>query len=241
LIGNENWIREGAGMRVLTCLIVAVSIVCCVASDGFAQRKRQRKGNAANAVKPVGQAEIIGTIKTVFAIGAESTGLQIEANGLTFELDLADNAKLNAQVEELSQKDQVAQVCGELVFLKGIERRKGRWVLRVKSVKSAKKKSKDICRVELFGKIESSDNISIGGETTGRTLDLGGAEPWELDVSDSCEAERTADELVGKSVRVVGTMSAGKGVERRDRRIVKVDKLTKSSRRKVKLSRNFCD
>ena len=116
-------------MRVLTCLIVAVSIVCCVASDGFAQRKRQRKGKEPKAVKAVGQADIVGSIETAFAIGAETSGLQIDANGLRFELDLAGNAKLNAQIEGLSQKGQAAHVCGELVFLKGVERRKGRWVL----------------------------------------------------------------------------------------------------------------
>lgn len=233
-------------MRVLTCLIVAVSIMSCVASDGFGQRKRQRKGNAARALKAVGQADIIGSIETVFAIGAETTGLQIEANGLRFELDLADNPELDAQIEGLSRKNEgdkakAAHVCGELVFLKGIEHRKGRWVVQVKSVKPAKKKSKDNCRVELFGKIESSGKISIGGETTGRTLDLGGVEPWELDVSGSRQAEKAADELVGKSVRVVGTMSAAKGVERGDRRIIKVDKLTKSTRRKAKLDPKFCD
>lgn len=91
-----------------------MSMVCCVASDGFAQRKRQRTGKEPKAVKAVSQADIVGTIETVFAIGAETTGLQIDANGLRFELDLADNAKLNAQIEGLSKKDQAAHVCGEL-------------------------------------------------------------------------------------------------------------------------------
>lgn len=78
---------------------------------------------------------IIGTLKTgVFAIGGETTGTMITANGITWELDFGDNDKLRESVSSLNGKQ--VRVSGTLERKSGVEI-KERWIVTVARLKAA--------------------------------------------------------------------------------------------------------
>jgi len=69
----------------------------------------------------------------VFAIGGETTGTVISANGVTWELDLSDSAELRGNAEKLH--DRVVVVSGTLQIKRGIEIQQ-RWIVTVDSIKN---------------------------------------------------------------------------------------------------------
>ena len=74
-----------------------------------------------------------GIVKSgVVAIGAETTGTTITANGVTWELEL--QGKQASRASELNGR--MAVVTGELTVLRGVERRE-RPVVKVKSIRAA--------------------------------------------------------------------------------------------------------
>lgn len=70
----------------------------------------------------------------VVAIGGETTGFQISAKGIKWELDFGDNVKLRKLAEKLHE--QQVTVTGELSVKPGVEIRR-RWIVAVASLKAA--------------------------------------------------------------------------------------------------------
>ena len=66
--------------------------------------------------------------------------------------------------------------------------------------------------------------VAIGGETTGVVLDTKGGK-FELDLGKNKELRDRAAKLNGKPVTVTGTLTVRKGVEVKERRIIRVTEL----------------
>jgi hypothetical protein len=76
---------------------------------------------------------VVGTLRTsVAAIGGETTGTTVTANGITWELDFGKNASLRAAVEKFDGK--LVTVTGALERRAGVEI-KERWIVVVTSLK----------------------------------------------------------------------------------------------------------
>jgi len=80
--------------------------------------------------------------------------------------------------------------------------------------------SPDYIKVEIKGTL-STGVMAIGGETTGTIIQSGDVR-WELDFGDNKELRQTAAKLNRKTVIVTGTYERRRGVEIRERHIVKV-------------------
>ncbi|MCP4464516.1 MAG: hypothetical protein GY819_17105 [Planctomycetaceae bacterium] len=78
-------------------------------------------------------------------------------------------------------------------------------------------------KVEVRGKL-NNEVMAIGGETTGAAITANGV-TWELDFSDSPNSQRESAAMNGKLVVVKGELSLKRGVEIRQRWIVKVDSI----------------
>ncbi|HEY1065857.1 MAG TPA: hypothetical protein VGE52_07100, partial [Pirellulales bacterium] len=79
--------------------------------------------------------EVCGVLKHgVFAIGGETTGAEITANRVTWELDFHGDDELRSQAETLNGKSVVVR--GELEKRAGVER-PARWIVQVKEFKAA--------------------------------------------------------------------------------------------------------
>lgn len=75
-------------------------------------------------------------------------------------------------------------------------------------------------KVEIKGTLETG-LMAIGGETTGTVVRVKNV-TWELDLGNSKELAALATKLQKKTVLVTGTYQKVKGVEIRERHIVKV-------------------
>lgn len=76
---------------------------------------------------------VTGTIETgIMAIGGESTGTVIRANGMTLEVDSQGNAELQQAMER--QTGQRVELKGELTKKKGVEIRE-RWIIQASELK----------------------------------------------------------------------------------------------------------
>lgn len=71
----------------------------------------------------------------VFAIGGETTGVQITAGNVTFELELGRNRDLRKRAKRLD--GQTVVVTGELTLRRGVEIPQ-RWIVNVKTLREAK-------------------------------------------------------------------------------------------------------
>lgn len=78
--------------------------------------------------------------------------------------------------------------------------------------------------VEVTGKLRTGI-MAIGGETTGTILSIPGQGTYELDLSGNAELQKSAEALSGQPVKVKGTLAIKAGVEVKERRIIKVDRL----------------
>jgi hypothetical protein len=83
-------------------------------------------------------------------------------------------------------------------------------------------------KVEIQGTLKT-DIVAIGGETTGTTITVKGKNTidvtWELDLGANKEFVALAKKLDGKTALVTGKYFKQKGVEVRERHIVKVSDL----------------
>jgi hypothetical protein len=69
--------------------------------------------------------------------------------------------------------------------------------------------------------------VAIGGETTGTTLDVAGAnQSYELDLHDDAALTKQAGNLSAKQVTVTGYLTTKKGVEIAERKIIVVSTIT---------------
>jgi hypothetical protein len=76
---------------------------------------------------------VVGTLRTgVVAIGGETTGTTVTANGIMWELDFGKNVSLRAAAEKLDGK--LVTVTGMLERRAGVEI-KERWIVVVTSLK----------------------------------------------------------------------------------------------------------
>lgn len=102
----------------------ALAVMCCITVA-------QEKGPAEQI-----KVEVKGKLETgVIAIGAETTGTTITANGITWELDVGKNAKLKKTLSALDGKTVVAK--GTLTRRAGVETGQ-RWIVIVSSLEAAK-------------------------------------------------------------------------------------------------------
>jgi len=83
-------------------------------------------------------------------------------------------------------------------------------------------------KVEIKGTLKTGI-VAIGGETTGTTITVKGKDvsdvTWELDLGGNEELVAAAKKLDGQTALVTGTYTKKKGVEIRERQIVKVTSL----------------
>jgi len=78
----------------------------------------------------------------------------------------------------------------------------------------------DYIKVEIKGRLQTG-MMAIGGETTGTVIRVNNV-TWELDLGRNEELRKLATELNKKTVLVTGTYEKRKGVEVRERHVVKV-------------------
>ena len=110
-------------------ILIALSLVLLMSVPGSGQDKAPPKAGEFIRV------EVQGKLQTgIMAIGGETTGTIITANGVTWELDLGGNADLQKKAEELNGKQ--ALVRGELSRRQGVEV-KERWIVKVGSLEAA--------------------------------------------------------------------------------------------------------
>ncbi len=97
---------------------------------------------AAEPAKESISVDVVGTLKTgIVAIGAETTGATITANGVTWEVDTGDNAELRETAAKLNGK--VVKLSGTLERRKGVEISE-RWIVHVKSVQAAEGEKREL-------------------------------------------------------------------------------------------------
>jgi hypothetical protein len=83
--------------------------------------------------------------------------------------------------------------------------------------------SSDYVKVEIRGTLKTG-MMAIGGETTGTVIRMNNL-TWELDFGKDKELQELSNKLNNKTVLVTGTYEKRKGVEVRERHIVKVSTL----------------
>jgi hypothetical protein len=88
--------------------------------------------------------------------------------------------------------------------------------------------SGDYIKVEIKGTLQTG-MMAIGGETTGTIIRANNVQ-WELDLGGNAQLQANAEKLDGKSVVVTGRYEKRKGVEIRERHIVKVETLKAAGR-----------
>ena len=76
--------------------------------------------------------EILGTLRHgIVAVGGETTGTEITAKNITWELDIGREAELRQLAEKLDGKEVIVK--GELEVRKGIEISR-RWIVKVRKM-----------------------------------------------------------------------------------------------------------
>lgn len=96
-------------------------------------------GSPAPAADESISVKVVGKLRAgVVAIGGETTGFTITANGVTWELDFGKNEELATAAEKLDEKLVVVE--GTLQRRAGVEK-KERWIVTVKELKEPAKKS----------------------------------------------------------------------------------------------------
>jgi hypothetical protein len=85
-------------------------------------------------------------------------------------------------------------------------------------------------KVEVKGKL-STGIVAVGGETTGTEVETKDGK-YELDLSGDKDLQKKAEGLDGKEVVVKGTLEVRKGVEVKERKIIKVAELKEAGDKK---------
>ncbi|MDA1015000.1 MAG: hypothetical protein O3A00_11190 [Planctomycetota bacterium] len=138
--------------------------------------------------------EISGKIEVgLVAIGGETTGSELSADGWTFELSSSDQQIL-ATAGELAQNQTPAYVKGRFRLVKGIER-SDRWVLDVASLSRAEPNT-EFVRVECQGRFKANDRIE---NVIANTVKSSGVR-WIADLSAAKNPESVQQLLEKKGV-----------------------------------------
>ncbi|VAX40407.1 hypothetical protein MNBD_PLANCTO02-365 [hydrothermal vent metagenome] len=207
---------NGPGFKY-TVLVVSRKGVKTVGGKPIASNQKENKDYV--------KVEVHGKLQTgIMAIGGETTGTRISANGITWEVDLGKNPKLRKKGEGLGGKKVV--LTGLLTRRKGVEIRE-RWIVVIESIKAAgnQKEKKDYVKVEVHGKLQTGI-MAIGGETTGTRISANGI-TWEVDLGKNPKLRKKGEGLGGKKVVLTGLLTRRKGVEIRERWIVVIESIKK--------------
>lgn len=162
--------------------------------------------------------DMVGTLKSgIFAIGGETTGVQITAKGVTWEVALGKDA---AKAEKLDGK--LVAIKGMLASKEGVTIPR-RTILTAASCDAAGEKDKEALKVEIKGTLQTG-LVAAGGATTGTGITAAGLS-WELDVPK--DKQELAEKLNKKPALVTGTLEMKKPVAAppRPRFIVTVESL----------------
>jgi hypothetical protein len=114
--------------------------------------------------------DIVGRISTdVVAIGGETMGFVISANGIEWEIDLRDNPSLHRMAKRLS--DSSVRVTGELTRTQGVEIGE-RWIVLVDSITEAGylPPENEPSKNDGFSKIEIFTTGGLAGVEIGQTI-----------------------------------------------------------------------
>ena len=198
----------------ITCaLLLAISFVVC-ASPKLAPAQDKR-------IRPVILVTFTGRLNHgVLAVGGETTGTEISADKITWELDFRSNKKVRALANQWNRQTVIAT--GKLERRKGLEVSE-RWIVLVDKLEKPKKpKAPHTVHVDVIGKFRTGI-FAVGGETTGTEI-LSTNIKWEVKPGkDHGNALRI---LNGKLGRLQGTLTRKKAVELdRDRWIVEAKKI----------------
>lgn len=118
---------------------LAATLGVVVVASVLAQDRRTPRG--AEQPREFVQVTIQGTLETgIVAIGGETTGTTITAEGMKFELDLSRNPQLAQQAEQLNGKP--ALLSGRLTRRPGVEIGE-RWIVRVQQLSAPREREID--------------------------------------------------------------------------------------------------
>jgi hypothetical protein len=164
------------------------------------------------------RADVRGQFRKAAVAGAEHTGFQITAGGVTWEVDVSAKRKLVQTAEALDGRAAIATgTYAERAGVSGTRR-----ILTITRLEpdtsQARRQSID---VTLRGTLKSGV-MAIGAETTGTTI-TSGAVTWELALKGA--QRETARKLDGRKVSVSGRLERRAGVEIESRFIVRVRSL----------------
>ena len=149
----------------LSIAIVATNVNSILADD-------KKQGDVPEYVN----VEVQGTMSQVMAIGGETTGIQIRANGISWELDLADDRDLRKVASKLF--DSKVHVTGTLQVKRGVEIRQ-RWIVKVKTLGPARKNPPYISDGKLAKTISFKDAQGGFAGFTGRIWTIKPDGSWQ--------------------------------------------------------------
>lgn len=158
-------------------------------------------------------AQVKGRFSNTTSGGAPS-GFQIQAGGVTWEVDMSATPALQQMAEQLNGKPAI--VTGTFA-----ERREGprlRRILTAKRLEAGAVAHDESVNVTIVGTLKTGV-MAIGAESTGVTITANGV-TWDLEVERRQRAAVSA--LHGAIVRVVGTLRNAGATEVTGRFIVKV-------------------
>lgn len=116
-------------------LSLAAAIVLLAASAACSRPPKENKPDDGDRPDQYIRVEVRGKLKTgIVAIGGETTGVTITADGVTWELKLRDEA-MKQEAERLNEK--VVEVHGVLHVRKGVEVPR-RWIVEVARLERAR-------------------------------------------------------------------------------------------------------
>ena len=197
--------------------MIAIHIILVVLADFLNPLPVEQKKVSTPAIDIV----IQGTLRQgVLAIGAETTGTTITANGMTWDLELPPALKTFADTHH----KQTVKASGRLKKVKGTEV-PDRWILSAMSIRTVEsvKDKKGSVDVTFRGKLRTGI-LAIGGETTGVELTDDGV-TWELDLSHAKNLQQKTTDLHKTTVIAKGRLRKVKGIERPDRFVIRVSGL----------------
>lgn len=143
------------------------------------------------------QVECHGKLRTeVVAVGGETTGMTVDFDGVT--IDLKVDREADRKFAEGHHKQHVT-ILGRLRQIKGPERGI-RWVIDVDKIAPPSPEQKKGAVVTLVGRLVKKE---AANKTTAIVVESGDAS-WPLDLSVEKSLLQKAEDLVGKTVNLVG-------------------------------------
>ena len=185
--------------------------VLAVLSADAQSGSRSPQGGARDYI----HAEFKGRFSAAVGAGGEHTGFQIQAQGVTWEVDASASTTLLQTARQLDGK--LATATGTFGQRTGVSR--VRRILIAKTLESGAETDRDeYINVTVRGTLNTGV-MAIGAETTGVTITANGV-TWELELEGN--QRELASNLNGAKAIVAGQLRNVAGIEIRHRLIVKV-------------------